>query len=105
MSFSKNVPDTQGGSVTTAVFNIRLYKRSELNGKASVFSTRGGVLRTKSLLLNQIQELRNNLAFTGIQKIPIRLINKKFYIFRTNKTVNNENGKTDSKGYSPQKIP
>lgn len=46
-TFSKNVADTPGGSVTTAVINIRLYNRSELTGKASVYSTRGGVLKDK----------------------------------------------------------
>ena len=50
-AISKNVPDTQGGTVTTAVFNIRLYKRSELGGKASVFSTRGGILRGKEFMI------------------------------------------------------
>ncbi len=48
---SSNVPDTQGGSVTTAVFTIRLYSRTELKGKASIFSTRGGVLRDKEFLI------------------------------------------------------
>jgi len=48
---SKNVPDTQGGSVTTAVFTIRLYSRSELSGKASVYSTRGGVLKDKGFMV------------------------------------------------------
>jgi hypothetical protein len=48
---SQNVPDTQGGTVTTAVFNIRLYKRSELSGKASVLSTRGGVLKNKEFVI------------------------------------------------------
>ena len=38
---TKNVPDTQGGSVTTAIFDIRLFNRTELHGKASVLSTRG----------------------------------------------------------------
>lgn len=50
-SVSVNVPDTQGGSVTTAVFNIRLYKGAELRGKVSLFSTRGGVLRDKEFLI------------------------------------------------------
>ena len=40
-----NVPYTQGGTTTTAVFTFRLYNRTELKGKASVFSTRGGVLK------------------------------------------------------------
>jgi hypothetical protein len=48
---SKNVPDTQGGAVTTAVFNIRVYKGVELSGKASVFSTRGGVLKDKEFII------------------------------------------------------
>jgi hypothetical protein len=42
---SKNIPDTQGGAVTAAIFNIRIYKGAELTGKASVLSTRGGVLK------------------------------------------------------------
>ena len=50
-SVSVNVPDTQGGSVTTAVFNIRLYDRAALNGKVSLFSTRGGVLRDKEIII------------------------------------------------------
>jgi len=50
-TFSKNVPFTNGGSVTTAVFKIRLYNRAELSGKASLFSTRGGVLKDKEFLI------------------------------------------------------
>jgi hypothetical protein len=49
--FSKNVPETQGGSVTTAVFRIRLYNRSELSGKSTVISTRGGVLKDKEFVI------------------------------------------------------
>ena len=48
---SKNMPFTQGGYVTTAVFNIRLYKKTELAGKASVISTRGGVLKDKEFII------------------------------------------------------
>jgi len=48
---SRNVPFTEGGAETTAVFNIRLYKRTELSGKASVFSTRGGVLTDKEFVI------------------------------------------------------
>jgi len=48
---SKNVPYTQGGSVTKAVFKIRLYYESRLKGKASVFSTRGGVLKGKEFVI------------------------------------------------------
>ena len=47
----KILPFTQGGEVTTAVFIIRLYKGTELSGKASVFSTRGGVLKDKDFLI------------------------------------------------------
>jgi hypothetical protein len=50
-SASKNMPFTQGGAVTTAVFNIRLYKKTELSGKASVISTRGGVLTGKEFVI------------------------------------------------------
>jgi hypothetical protein len=48
---SKNMPFTQGGAVTTAVFNERLYKKTELSGKASVISTRGGVLTGKAFVI------------------------------------------------------
>jgi hypothetical protein len=48
---SKNVPVTNGGAVTTAVFNIRVFKGAELSGKASVLSTRGGVLKDKEFIL------------------------------------------------------
>lgn len=51
ISASKNMPFTQGGAVTTAVFNIRLYKKSELSCKASLFSTRGGVLRDREFII------------------------------------------------------
>ncbi len=48
---TKNIPFTQGGSVTDAVFTIRLYNRQELKGKASMFSTRGGVLKNKEFVI------------------------------------------------------
>ena len=48
---SKNMAFTQGGDVTTAVFTIRLYKRTELSVKASVISTRGGVLKDKEFVI------------------------------------------------------
>jgi hypothetical protein len=48
---TKNIPFTQGGSVTDAVFTIRLYNRQELRGKASMFSTRGGVLKDKEFVI------------------------------------------------------
>ncbi|HBC77401.1 MAG TPA: peptidase [Bacteroidales bacterium] len=48
---SKNIQFTQGGSVTEALFTIRLYNRQELKGKASMFSTRGGVLKNKEFVI------------------------------------------------------
>ena len=48
---TKNIPFTQGGSITEAVFTIRLYNRQELKGKASMFSTRGGVLKNKEFVI------------------------------------------------------
>ncbi len=48
---SKNMPFTQGGAVTTAVFNIRLYKKTELSVKAGVISTRGGILKDKEFII------------------------------------------------------
>jgi len=50
-NYSKNIPFTDGGSVTTTVFKIRLYNRTELSGKASLFSTRGGVLKDREFLI------------------------------------------------------
>ncbi len=47
----KNVPFTNGGSVTTAVFNIRLLQIDELNAKANIFSTRGGILKDKEFII------------------------------------------------------
>ena len=49
---SKNIPFTQGGSVTEAVFVIRLYDRQELRGKASFFSTRGGILKGREFVIH-----------------------------------------------------
>jgi hypothetical protein len=46
-SVSKIVGDTQGGEITSAVIKIRIYKGLEITGKASVLSTRGGVLKDK----------------------------------------------------------
>jgi hypothetical protein len=50
-AITRNVPYTPGESVTTTLINIRLYNRSELSGKASVFSTRGGVLKNKEFVI------------------------------------------------------
>ncbi len=49
--FSRNIPFTEGGAITTEVFRIRLYNRSELSGKASIYSTRGGVLKDKEFII------------------------------------------------------
>ena len=48
---SKNIPFTQGGSSTDAVFTIRLYNRQELKGKANMFSTRGGILKDREFII------------------------------------------------------
>jgi len=48
---SKNIPFTQGGSSTDVVFTIRLYKRTELKGKANMFSTRGGILQDREFII------------------------------------------------------
>lgn len=50
-AFSRNIPFTDGGSVTSSVFTIRLYNRTELSGKASLYSTRGGVLKDKEFII------------------------------------------------------
>ncbi|MDP4221902.1 MAG: M14 family metallopeptidase [Bacteroidota bacterium] len=48
---SKNIPYTQGGSSTDAIFTIRLYNRQELRGKAGMYSTRGGILKDKEFVI------------------------------------------------------
>lgn len=48
---TKNVPFTDGGTVTSAIFTIRLYNRTELKGKASVISTRGGILKDREFVI------------------------------------------------------
>jgi hypothetical protein len=48
---TKNTSFTQGGSLTTAVFNIRLYDNAEISGKASVISTRGGILKDREFVI------------------------------------------------------
>ena len=52
-SYSKEVPFTGGGKVTTAVFTIRLFSKEPVTGRASVLSTRGGVLRDKEFTVRQ----------------------------------------------------
>ena len=44
---TRTFPSTDGGAVNTATFIIRTYKGARVSGKASVYSTRGGVLRDK----------------------------------------------------------
>jgi hypothetical protein len=48
---TRNIPFTQGGSVTEALFTIRLYNRQEFKGRASMFSTRGGVLKDREFVI------------------------------------------------------
>lgn len=48
---AKNIPYVQGGSVSDALFKIRLYNRTNLTGKASYFSTRGGVLKDREFVI------------------------------------------------------
>ncbi len=50
-TFSRNIPFTDGGSVTSSVFTIRLYNITELRGKVSLYSTRGGVLKDKEFVV------------------------------------------------------
>lgn len=50
-SYSVNAGYTEGGAKTTKTINIRLYGNAGLSGKASVLSTRGGVLRDKDFSL------------------------------------------------------
>lgn len=52
-SISQNVPDTKGGAVSTVIFEVRVYGNSDLSGKASVYSTRGGVLKNKEFYVKQ----------------------------------------------------
>lgn len=48
---SITVPFTEGESISTAVFIIRLYNTTELKGKANLSSTRGGVLKNKEFVI------------------------------------------------------
>lgn len=50
-SFAQNTGHTQGGEQTTASFVIRMYGITELKGKASVLSTRGGVLKDREFVI------------------------------------------------------
>lgn len=46
-SFTSQTGHTQGGAKTTATFVLRLYGSNGLKGKASVISTRGGILKDR----------------------------------------------------------
>jgi hypothetical protein len=50
-TFSKNVPYTEGGSKTSALITIRFYGIKELRGKASIYSTRGGILKDREFVI------------------------------------------------------
>jgi hypothetical protein len=50
-TYSKNIPFTDGGSISTTIINIRLYKRIELKARAGVVSTRGGILKDKEFII------------------------------------------------------
>ena len=50
-SVTEKVPFTAGGEVASAVFRLRFYGGSEVKGRASVLSTRGGVLKNKDLII------------------------------------------------------
>ncbi len=47
----KFLPATDGGKTTTAIFTIRRYGNAEVTGKATVLSTRGGILREKEFVI------------------------------------------------------
>lgn len=55
-SVAQKVPFTAGGEVTSAIFRLRFYGGREVKGRASVLSTRGGVLRDRDFV---IQPFRN----------------------------------------------
>jgi hypothetical protein len=50
-TYSKNIPYTDGGTVSATTINIRLYKRTELKARAGIISTRGGILKDKDFLI------------------------------------------------------
>ncbi len=52
-SYSKEVPFTDGGKTTTAVFIIRLFNNEPVTGRAGVLSTRGGVLSDKEFTVKK----------------------------------------------------
>ncbi|MCU0362758.1 MAG: M14 family metallopeptidase [Bacteroidales bacterium] len=52
-SLSKDVSFTGGGETTEAVFGIRVYGDVSIRGKASVISTRGGVLKDRVFSLDR----------------------------------------------------
>ncbi|MCJ7820733.1 MAG: hypothetical protein MUP53_05985, partial [Bacteroidales bacterium] len=48
---SKSVGFTEGGAVSEAVFRIRALNNAGIKGKASVFTTRAGVLKDKEFVI------------------------------------------------------
>jgi hypothetical protein len=50
-NITKNLPFTNGGSTQSAIFKIRVFGNNTVAGKASVFSTRGGVLKDKEFVI------------------------------------------------------
>ena len=50
-SVTRLMPFTRGGEKNTASFTVRVYQNRIISGKASVFSTRGGVLRDKDFII------------------------------------------------------
>lgn len=50
-SYSVNTGFTSGGATTTKTINIRIYGETGLKGKASVLSTRGGILKEKEFMI------------------------------------------------------
>jgi len=50
-NITKNLPFTNGGSIQSAVFKFRVFGNNTISGKASVFSTRGGVLKNKEFVI------------------------------------------------------
>ena len=50
-SVSQDADFTDGGASTEVIFKVRLYKPMEIKGKATVSSTRGGILTEKEFII------------------------------------------------------
>ena len=48
---SGTIPFIQGGGISGTEFVIRLYDRQELKGRASFYSTRGGILKDREFVI------------------------------------------------------